>query len=69
MIKHAFAAIALVALAGMPVAQAQDGKAKGAAKGAAPAAAPAAGTSGKELYPKSYFDFLLKERVTAGQPD
>lgn len=68
MIKQAFAAIALVALAGLPAAQAQDGKAaqpKGAAKAAA--AAPAA--AGKELYPKAYFDFLLKERVSQGQPD
>ena len=72
MIKQAFAALALVALAGLPVAQAQDGKAqsKGAApaKGAAaPAAAPAA--AGKELFPKAYFDFLLKERISQGQPD
>ena len=72
MIKQALAALALVALAGLPVAQAQDGKAqsKGAApaKGAAaPAAAPAA--AGKELYPKAYFDFLLKERISQGQPD
>ena len=73
MIKQAFAAIALVALAGLPVAQAQDGKAaapKGAAqpKGAAAAAAPAA-PSGKDIYPKAYFDFMLKERMTQGQPD
>ena len=72
MIKQALAALALVALAGLPVAQAQDGKAqsKGAApaKGAAaPAAAPAA--AGKELFPKAYFDFLLKERISQGQPD
>jgi len=46
-------------------AQAQD---KAAPKGqAAPAAAPAAGS--KELYPKVYFDFLLKERLAQGQPD
>jgi peptidyl-prolyl cis-trans isomerase C len=37
------------------------------AKGAA-AAAPAA-SAGKELYPKAYFDFLLKERLAQGQPD
>ena len=71
MIKQAFAAVALVALAGLPVAQAQDGKAA-APKAAAPAkgaAAAAPAASGKELYPKSYFDFLLKERVGQGQPD
>lgn len=31
------------------------------------AAAPSA--AGKELYPKAYFDFLLKERLGQGQPD
>ena len=72
MMKHAFAVAALVALAGLPVAQAQDGKAA-PAKGAAPAkaapAAPAAAAAGKELYPKVYFDYLLKERLSQGQPD
>jgi len=59
------AAIAAIAvLAGLP-AQAQD-KAAPAAKAAAAAPAPAAG---KELYPKVYFDFLLKERLAQGQPD
>src|SRR5881392_3735320 len=48
-------------------AQAQD-KAP-PAKGQAPAAAaPAAGAT-KELYPKIYFDYLLKERMAQGQPD
>jgi len=71
MIKQAIAALALAALVGAPAAQAQDTKAP--AKGAAPAkaaaapAAPAAG--GKELYPKVYFDALLKERLAQGQPD
>src|SRR6185295_7509704 len=37
------------------------------AKSQAPAAAPA--STGKELYPKAYFDFLLKERLAQGQPD
>jgi peptidyl-prolyl cis-trans isomerase C len=56
---------ALVALATLP-ALAQDKTAP--AKG--PVAAPvAASASGKELYPKVYFDFLLKERMTQGQPD
>jgi peptidyl-prolyl cis-trans isomerase C len=37
---------------------------------AAPAKSQAAtGTASKELYPKAYFDLLLKERLTQGQPD
>jgi peptidyl-prolyl cis-trans isomerase C len=67
MIKHAFAVAALVAVAGLPVAHAQEGKAA-PAKGAAPAkAAPAAAS--KELYPKVYFDYLLRERTSQGQAD
>jgi peptidyl-prolyl cis-trans isomerase C len=64
----AFAAT-IVALAGAP-ALAQDKAAAPPAK-AAPAA-PAKATapaSGKELYPKQYFDLLLKERLAQGQPD
>lgn len=52
---------ALAALAGMP-AQAQDKAAPAKAAAAAPAA-------GKELYPKAYFDVMLKERLAQGQPD
>ena len=33
------------------------------------AAASASASTGKELYPKAYFDFLLKERLAQGQPD
>ncbi len=53
----------LTALAGLS-AQAQD-------KPAAPtkAAAPAASTGGKDIFPKAYYDFLLKERSAQGQPD
>ena len=59
-------AAAFAVLAVLP-AQAQD-KAP-PAKGQAPAAAaPAAGAT-KELYPKVYFDFLLKERLAQGHPD
>jgi peptidyl-prolyl cis-trans isomerase C len=68
--KQAIAAAALAALVAAPAAQAQDTKAP--AKGAAPAkaAAPAAAASAsKELYPKAYFDVLLKERLAQGQPD
>jgi peptidyl-prolyl cis-trans isomerase C len=68
MIKQAFAVMALVAFAGMPVAQAQDGKAA-QPKGAAAAKGAAAPAAGKEIYPKAYFDYLLKERVSQGQPD
>jgi peptidyl-prolyl cis-trans isomerase C len=66
MTKHSLTlavAAALLALAGAPV-QAQD-KAAAPAKAAA-AAAPA---SGKELYPKAYYDLMLKDRVAQGQPD
>ena len=56
------AAMAAVAvLAGVP-AQAQDKAAPAKAQAAVPAAS-------KELYPKVYFDFLLKERMAQGQPD
>jgi len=78
MIKQAIAALALAALAGAPAAQAQDSsKSAPPAKGTAPAksaaaAAPAkaaAASTGKELFPKPYFDLLLKERTAQGQPD
>jgi peptidyl-prolyl cis-trans isomerase C len=50
---------ALIALAGVP-AHAQDKAAP--AKASAPAA-------GKDLYPKAYFDTMLKDRIAQGQPD
>ena len=53
---------AAFALAGPAYAQAP-------AKGAAPAAAAPAASAGKELYPKAYYDYLLKERLAQGQPD
>jgi len=62
----ALTAVALIV--GLPAA-AQD---KAAPEKAAPAksqAAAAAPATGKELYPKAYFDFLLKERLAQGQPD
>jgi peptidyl-prolyl cis-trans isomerase C len=63
------ALVAAAALAGVP-AQAQAQEKAAPAKGAAPAAAPAASAAaGKELYPKPYFDLLLKERLAQGQPD
>jgi peptidyl-prolyl cis-trans isomerase C len=58
---------AAVALAGIP-AHAQDKAAPGKAPAAA-APAAAASATGKELFPKPYFDFLLKERLAQGQPD
>jgi peptidyl-prolyl cis-trans isomerase C len=69
MTKHSLTfavAAALFALAGAS-AQAQD-KSAAPAKAAAvtPAAAPA---SGKELYPKAYYDLMLKDRLAQGQPD
>jgi peptidyl-prolyl cis-trans isomerase C len=57
----AFAATA--ALLSVTPALAQDAKAKAApAKSEAPA-------KGKDLYPQSYFDFMLKQRTSQGQPD
>ena len=68
--------VAVVALGGLSAASAQTAApAKGAPKAApaAPAAATAApgapAASGKELYAKPQFDFMLKERLAAGQPD
>jgi peptidyl-prolyl cis-trans isomerase C len=54
---------ALIALAG-PSAQAQDKAAP--TKGAG---APAAAAQPKDIFPKPYFDTLLKERMAQGQPD
>ena len=65
-----FAVAALIAVVAAFPALAQDKAAAPAKSPAAPsaaAAAPAAG--GKELYPKQYFDLLLKERLAQGQPD
>jgi peptidyl-prolyl cis-trans isomerase C len=66
-ISIAIAAIVL-AVVGATVAFGQDTKEKVPPKAATKAAAPAA-ASGKELYPKAYFDLLLKERLAQGQPD
>jgi peptidyl-prolyl cis-trans isomerase C len=52
---------AITVLASLP-AQAQDKAPAAKAQAAAPAAS-------KELYPKIYFDFLLKERLAQNQPD
>jgi peptidyl-prolyl cis-trans isomerase C len=71
-VMHTLAALcATAALASLP-ASAQDKapeKAAAPAKSQAQPAAAAASSTGKELYPKSYFDFLLKERLAQGQPD
>ncbi|MDH5245142.1 MAG: peptidylprolyl isomerase [Betaproteobacteria bacterium] len=56
------AAMAAVAMLAGGLAQAQDKSAPAKGQSAAPAAS-------KELYPKVYFDFLLKERLAQGQPD
>jgi peptidyl-prolyl cis-trans isomerase C len=63
-IPRLFAAlVASAALLSVPVALAQDAKSK-----AAPARADAA-AKGKDLYSQSYFDFMLKQRTSQGQPD
>jgi peptidyl-prolyl cis-trans isomerase C len=66
---HLAVAALFAAVAALP-AQAQD-KAPPAKSQAAPPASAAAGpgASAKELYPKVYFDYLLKERLAQGQPD
>lgn len=52
---------AIAAATGIP-AQAQDKAAAAKSQAAAPAAS-------KDVYPKVYFDYLLKERTAQGQPD
>ena len=66
-----FAVAALFAVVAAFPALAQDKAAAPAKSPAAPAASTAAApaAAGKELYPKSYFDLLLKERMAQGQPD
>lgn len=59
----AFTLASMLALAGF-AAHAQAPAKAAPAKGAA-----AAASAGKELYPKAYFDFMLKERLAQGQPD
>ena len=54
-------ATAIAVIASAP-ALAQDKAAAAKSQAAAPAA-------GKDIYPKAYFDFLLKERMAQGQPD
>jgi len=70
MFQRTLIALAAAMLAALP-AFAQDAKEKAPAKAAAPAKAPAAApaTGSKELYPKAYYDLLLKERLAQGQPD
>jgi len=70
MFQRTLIALAAALLAALP-AFAQDAKDKAPAKSAAPAKAAAAApaTGGKELYPKAYYDVLLKERLAQGQPD
>jgi len=64
----AFGATIAFAQAPAPKAPAKGAAAPAAAAPASPAA-PAPSASGKELYPKSTFDFMLKERLAAGAPD
>ena len=60
----AFAASLALPAAAQDAAKAPDAKAKAAApvKGDASAA-------GKQLYPQAYYDFLIKQRTSQGQPD
>jgi peptidyl-prolyl cis-trans isomerase C len=58
----------LAALAAVGTTQAQPVAPKAAAPAAA-ATAAATPAAGKQLYPQSQFDFMLKERMAQGQPD
>src|SRR5262245_18664705 len=69
-VMYTVAAVCAAAALASPHAAAQDKapeKAAPAKSQAQPAAA--ASSTGKELFPKSYFDYLLKERLAQGQPD
>jgi peptidyl-prolyl cis-trans isomerase C len=57
-----FAALIATAMLLAPIASAQETK-KAAAK------ADTAAAKGKDLYPAGFFDFMLKQRIAAGQPD
>ena len=74
--RNAVALAFTLALASPFAAAQQQGAPKaGAGKGAPAAQAPAKGSaaapaaSGKQLYPQSTFDFMLKERLAQGAPD
>src|SRR5215831_4327641 len=61
---------AAAALASLPAAAQDKAPEKAApAKSQTQTAAAAPSSTGKELFPKSYFDYLLKERLAQGQPD
>jgi peptidyl-prolyl cis-trans isomerase C len=63
-IPRIFAAlVAAAALLSAPIALSQDAKSK-----AAPAKADAA-AKGKDLYTPAYFEFMVKQRTSQGQPD
>ncbi|MEP6943369.1 MAG: peptidyl-prolyl cis-trans isomerase [Betaproteobacteria bacterium] len=65
-LQMAAALSASAALLSAPAAFAQDAK----SKAAAPAAAAKADTpKGKELYPQGFYDFMMKQRLSQGQPD
>jgi peptidyl-prolyl cis-trans isomerase C len=75
-VMHTLVALcAVAALASLPASAQDKAPEKAAPEKAAPAksqaqpSAAAASSTGKELFPKSYFDYLLKERLAQGQPD
>ena len=55
--------IATIVLVAAPLALAQEPAKKAPAKADAPA------KGGKDLFPQPYFDFMLKQRTSQGQPD
>src|SRR5437899_12904809 len=66
------ALVTTVALLAAPSVPAQEAKSKAVTKAEAKTKADAkaeAAAKGKDLYPQSYFDFMLKQRTAQGQPD
>ena len=66
------ALVTTAALLAAPSVLGQEAKSKAATKAEAKTKADAkseAAAKGKDLYPQSYFDFMLKQRTAQGQPD
>src|SRR5690242_10121125 len=67
--RIALAVLAALSLVGVAHAQPAAPKAAAPAAPAAQTAAAAPAAAGKQLYPQSQFDFMLKERLAQGAPD
>jgi len=62
--KSVYLIAAIAAVLALPATAQDAAKAK-----AAPAKAADAAASSKQLYPQAYYDFLIKQRTSQGQPD